>query len=110
MQQGFVCRPCTDVPSIDISVGVNGAAPLAIGFIPMNPMPEDSGKLSFTRSPSSTAMESEVTALGADLWISGHTHFDHDFVLGRTRLISHQRGYVGSEADESFQPRIVVLD
>jgi predicted phosphodiesterase len=54
-------------------------------------------------------MEAEVAELGADLWVSGHTHFDHDFMLGRTRMLSHQRGYMGSEAEMGFNPIILSM-
>lgn len=54
-------------------------------------------------------MEAEVRDLGADLWISGHTHYDHDFILGRTRMVSHQRGYMGSEAEIGYQPSIIKI-
>lgn len=45
-----------------------------------------------------------------NLWISGHTHFSHDFALGHTRVVSAQRGYIGSDAGaESFGPVVLPL-
>lgn len=32
-----------------------------------------------------------------DAWIHGHTHFNVDFHLRKTRIITHQRGYPGEE-------------
>lgn len=43
-------------------------------------------------------MAAEVAASCADLWVTGHTHNDLDVTLGKTRLVSRQRGYLGEEA------------
>ena len=32
----------------------------------------------------------EIDHIKPKLWISGHTHWDHDFILGRTRYVSSQ--------------------
>lgn len=53
-------------------------------------------------------MRTEIEEWGPDLWISGHTHHSFDVQVGRTRCVSAQRGYVGSEAGaETFVPLIV---
>jgi predicted phosphodiesterase len=41
-----------------------------------------------------------------DLWIHGHTHRSVDYQIGRTRIISNQRGYPGE--DTGFDPAYVV--
>lgn len=42
----------------------------------------------------------------AKLWIHGHTHHSVDYRLGRTRVVSAQRGYP-QERDGEFRPMIV---
>ena len=42
-----------------------------------------------------------------DLWIHGHTHMSVDYQIGRTRIISNQRGYPGE--DTGFDPAYVVM-
>jgi hypothetical protein len=55
-------------------------------------------------------LEAEIAAWQPDLWISGHTHFDHDRRIGRCRLVSRQRGYIGVEgAAPDFAPLMVTL-
>jgi Icc-related predicted phosphoesterase len=41
------------------------------------------------------------------LWIHGHVHFAHDYVVGRTRVVCNPRGYPGETA-EGFRPDLVV--
>ncbi len=43
-----------------------------------------------------------------DVWISGHTHYSCDFRIGRTRVISNPRGYVGVEENPDFDPKMVI--
>ena len=43
-----------------------------------------------------------------DLWLSGHTHYATQFNVGRTRVVSNPRGYVGREILEGFDPRLVI--
>lgn len=45
-----------------------------------------------------------------ELWISGHTHASHDVRIGKTRLVSNQRGYtnVPEHDDAPFDPRFCV--
>ncbi len=42
-----------------------------------------------------------------DLWIHGHTHRCVDYRIGRTRIVSNQRGYPG-ENTGAFDPEFVV--
>ena len=41
------------------------------------------------------------------LWIHGHTHFNVDYTIGSTRILSNQRGYPHEPA-AGFDPRLVV--
>ena len=55
-------------------------------------------------------MEDEVGAWAPDMWVTGHTHFSLDVVVGATRVLSSQRGYVGVEdGAEKYLPLIVEL-
>lgn len=44
-----------------------------------------------------------IRASGVPLWIHGHTHYNVDYKIGRTRIYSNQRGYVG-EGLRGFEP------
>jgi len=61
--------------------------------------------------PLSPAFVANLDALikpsGVPLWIHGHTHHNVDFILGRTRIISNQRGYPSQECP-GFAARLVV--
>lgn len=50
-----------------------------------------------------------VAASGASLWVHGHTHSNADMTLGRTRLVTRQRGYPGEPTFAVFEPLIVDL-
>lgn len=42
-----------------------------------------------------------------DVWIHGHTHFCVDYMIGKTRVVSNQRGYNSGDV-VGFDPRRVV--
>lgn len=42
------------------------------------------------------------------LWIHGHIHSSNDYMIGKTRIISNPRGYVGHEINSDFNPELVV--
>ena len=44
---------------------------------------------------------------GIPLWIHGHTHYNVDYRLGATRIVSNQRGYP-SESIARFNPGLVI--
>ena len=47
---------------------------------------------------------------GADLIVSGHTHHPLDMMVGKTRIVSAPRGYIGTENGvDSYVPQIVEL-
>ncbi|MGL4404286.1 MAG: metallophosphoesterase, partial [Notoacmeibacter sp.] len=63
--------------------------------------------------PLSVAYASDLTAMiethQPDLWVFGHTHTACNFTIGKTRLISNARGYVGHERQNpSFNPWLVI--
>ncbi len=63
------------------------------------------------RSRLRPAFASDLDALIADsrvpLWIHGHTHFNVDYRLGSTRVLSNQRGYP-AEPCPGFDPRLLI--
>jgi predicted phosphodiesterase len=62
-------------------------------------------------SPAFTSdLRDRILDWGVDLWVWGHTHHSMEAMLGRTRLASAQRGYVGTEPGaEKFVPAILQL-
>ncbi|HZM03788.1 MAG TPA: metallophosphoesterase [Candidatus Saccharimonadales bacterium] len=48
-----------------------------------------------------------ITQSKVPLWIHGHTHFNVDYKLGVTRVLSNQRGYV-QEISVGFNPSLTV--
>lgn len=53
-----------------------------------------------------TGLDGLIEATEPALWIHGHTHFDCDYRIGRTRIVSRQRG--GPE-NETYVPLTVAL-
>jgi Icc-related predicted phosphoesterase len=45
------------------------------------------------------------------LWIHGHTHSPHDYMIGDTRVLCNPRGYVGVERtiqeEDPYAPRFI---
>jgi hypothetical protein len=55
-------------------------------------------------------LRSEILEWQPDLWVWGHTHHSMRDRLGRTELVSAQRGYIGSEEGaDSFVPELVLI-
>ncbi|WP_161539696.1 metallophosphoesterase [Paramagnetospirillum kuznetsovii] len=72
-----------------------------------NPPEYRGGKLSPAFASDLTA---EIELWQPDYWLNGHTHFNHDVRIGRTRCLSSQRGYVCSEAGaDTYEPLVVDL-
>jgi predicted phosphodiesterase len=44
-------------------------------------------------TPAFSSNRDDLLALGADLWIHGHTHDSFDYMAGRTRVVCNPRGY-----------------
>ena len=64
----------------------------------------------FERDISSAAYASDCSdlmALGVDAWIHGHTHYNVDYVMGSTRVLTNQLGYP-DERCKGFNPSLVV--
>jgi Icc-related predicted phosphoesterase len=56
-------------------------------------------------------MRAEIEAWKPELWVFGHTHHNVDLAVGKTRVVSQQRGYVGVEPGAAaFRPKLVDLD
>jgi hypothetical protein len=53
-----------------------------------------------------TALDDAILAHGPDLWVHGHSHWDCDYRLGRTRIVSRQRG---APENQEFQPLLLEL-
>jgi hypothetical protein len=51
-------------------------------------------------------LDDVVIALGATLWVHGHTHHNVDYTIGRTRVVSNPRGYPHQKI--GFIPDLVV--
>jgi len=62
-------------------------------------------------SPLKAAFASDLDSLversGVPLWIHGHTHYNVDYVMGSTRVLTNQRGYP-EELCKGFNPSLVV--
>jgi Icc-related predicted phosphoesterase len=62
-------------------------------------------------SPLTPAFASNLDALihqsRVPLWIHGHTHFNVDYRIGSTRVLTNQRGYPG-EPCNGFDPKLVI--
>ncbi len=62
-------------------------------------------------SPLKPAFASDLDSLveqsGVPLWIHGHTHYNVDYVIGSTRVLTNQRGYP-DELCKGFDPSLVV--
>lgn len=44
------------------------------------------------------------------LWIHGHTHTEHDYMIGNTRVICHPRGYPYEKAIyNNYQPKVIEI-
>jgi hypothetical protein len=62
-------------------------------------------------SPLKAAFASDLDSLvgqsGVPLWIHGHTHYNVDYVIGSTRVMTNQRGYP-EELCKRFNPSLIV--
>lgn len=55
----------------------------------------------------SSKLDDLVEQSGVPLWIFGHTHYNTEFTLGATRVLTNQRGYP-QEPCRGFNPQLVV--
>lgn len=65
----------------------------------------------YANSPLSPSFVSDLDQLveqsGVPLWIHGHTHYNVDYRIGATRVLTNQRGYP-QETCAGFDPRMVI--
>lgn len=54
-----------------------------------------------------SSLEDFINSNPIDLWVHGHTHRCVDYRIGKTRIVSNQRGYPG-EPTGDFDPAFVV--
>ena len=70
-------------------------------------VPEDFGE-----DPVSAAYASDLDAFIEEtqpqLWVHGHIHTSHDYMIGGTRVICNPRGYVPFALNPGFDPALVV--
>lgn len=52
-------------------------------------------------------LDALVESADVPLWIHGHTHYNVDYVLGSTRVLSNQRGYP-DQLTPGFNPGLIV--
>jgi Icc-related predicted phosphoesterase len=52
-------------------------------------------------------LDSLVEQCHVPLWIHGHTHYNVDYIIGSTRVLTNQRGYP-DEVSKGFDPSLVV--
>jgi len=55
----------------------------------------------------SSDLDSLIEASGIPLWIHGHTHYNVDYRIGKTRVLSNQRGYPAQRC-QGFDRELVV--
>lgn len=49
-------------------------------------------------------LENYIKDSGIDFWIYGHSHYNVDVMIGNTKCVSNQLGYVFHREQESFNP------
>ena len=52
-------------------------------------------------------LDSLIEQSGVPLWIHGHTHYNVDYVIGLTRVLTNQRGYP-DQLCKGFDPAMIV--
>ena len=53
-------------------------------------------------------MDEFIEANDIALWVHGHVHVNHDYMISDTRIISNPRGYYNYQENENFNPEMVV--
>jgi predicted phosphodiesterase len=65
----------------------------------------------YANSPFKPAFSSDLDSLieqsGVPLWIYGHTHYNTDYRIGTTRVLTNQRGYIHEDCP-GFNPSLIV--
>lgn len=75
----------------------------------------DSVQARFVGDPLAPAFASDLSKVVLEfqpaLWIHGHDHGSHDYLVGRTRILANQPGYPrpgGGRENPNFNPRLIV--
>lgn len=55
-----------------------------------------------------STLDQEITDLGPDLWIHGHSHNSSDYMLGSTRVICNPYGYKNHEENFNYNRKLVL--
>lgn len=56
----------------------------------------------------STDLDDIIIDSDIQYWIHGHTHSNHDYMIGHTRVLSNCRGYIGYEKEaDNFEIKII---
>jgi hypothetical protein len=58
------------------------------------------------QAASVTPLEDVIQGCGPELWVHGHSHADCDYTIGRTRIVSRQRG---TPENAGFEPLLLEL-
>jgi predicted phosphodiesterase len=53
-----------------------------------------------------SALDAEIEEWRPSLWVHGHVHSNHDYVVGETRVICNPHGY--PDENSSFNPSLVI--
>ena len=59
------------------------------------------------KSAFASNLDSWIAQSGVPLWIHGHTHYNVDYVIGSTRVLTNQHGYPDQRCT-GFDPGLVV--
>lgn len=59
------------------------------------------------RAAFASDLDSLVTRSRVPLWVHGHTHFNVDYRIGKTRILTNQLGYPGEQC-HGFDPELVI--
>lgn len=69
----------------------------------------------FRNDPLAPAFSSNLSGLierfQPELWIHGHDHGSHDYLVGKTRVLTNQAGYPrrgGNRENKCFDPRLII--
>ena len=53
-------------------------------------------------------LEEYIESQNISLWLHGHTHYNADYFIGRTRVLSNQRGYPKEKSNQFFNENIII--
>lgn len=53
-------------------------------------------------------LDNLILSNSVELWVHGHTHHNVDYMIGETRIISNQRGYIPEEGCANFNTKLCI--